>query len=324
MLSNTLKTRILQRFPSESAYCFAYGSGVKKQTGYTDDNLKDTVIDLFFCVDDPYKWHSKNIATNPNDYSALRLFGPSFITSYQQNYPAHVYCNTLVPIGNGCQIKYGVIATEDLCEDLNHWTTLYVAGRLHKPVETLLKPNSDEISAAIKRNRESAVRIALMILPEKFTYFSLFYQIAQLSYVGDFRMYFGEKKDKVKNIVEPQLESFLHLYAPHLKQFGHCLHLPDDKHISEQLIEQNKSTDVFRKHVRELPHNISILLKENNSDLEELVENEPQKVSNSLKGCLMEMNLKNSVSQSLRNIATAGLVKAVRYSWKKVLKTFAK
>lgn len=36
-------------------------------------------------------------------------------------------------------IKYGVISTESLIDDLMHWKTMYVAGRLHKPVSIIIK-----------------------------------------------------------------------------------------------------------------------------------------------------------------------------------------
>lgn len=36
-------------------------------------------------------------------------------------------------------IKYGVVSTQTLCEDLQTWKTLYLSGRMHKPVRSLNK-----------------------------------------------------------------------------------------------------------------------------------------------------------------------------------------
>lgn len=35
-------------------------------------------------------------------------------------------------------IKYGVVSTQTLCEDLTTWKTLYLSGRMHKPVRSLI------------------------------------------------------------------------------------------------------------------------------------------------------------------------------------------
>ncbi len=34
----------------------------------------------------------------------------------------------------GQLFKYGVVSLDDLCDDLTEWTSLYVSGRMHKPV----------------------------------------------------------------------------------------------------------------------------------------------------------------------------------------------
>ena len=50
-----------------------------------------------------------------------------------------IYFNTLVKTSDSHLIKYGVISTEALINDLLDWRSLYVAGRLHKPVAYMVR-----------------------------------------------------------------------------------------------------------------------------------------------------------------------------------------
>lgn len=49
-----------------------------------------------------------------------------------------MYYNTLVPLQSPAlgarMIKYGVVSVQTLCADLRDWRTLYLSGRMHKPV----------------------------------------------------------------------------------------------------------------------------------------------------------------------------------------------
>jgi translocator assembly and maintenance protein 41 len=63
-------------------------------------------------------------------------------------------------------IKYGVVRLEALQADLLHWTSLYCAGRLHKPVATLAQHPG--LAAAQQHNLLSALRVALLLLPPRF------------------------------------------------------------------------------------------------------------------------------------------------------------
>lgn len=321
MLPSALTQRILQRFPGKLAYCFAYGSGVKKQIGYDEKAQKDAMIDLVVCVDNAFEWHAENLKKNPHDYSWMRMFGSNRIAEYQE-YAAGVYCNTLIPIDKHTTIKYGVIRTIDLCEDLDEWTHLYVAGRMHKPIETLVEPTNPELKEYIVKNRDSALRIALLQLPKEFSYFQLFHAIANISYLYDFRMYFGEKKDKVKNIVEPQMGAFLKLYAPHLKNMSQFVHVPDLSKVSDQTIKQDKSHEAILTHLKALPAHCHKVIKEMRYPLE-ILAHDP-KLSMVVTSMIGEINYENSIKQSLKNIPTAGLWKSIRYSASKALKTFSK
>uniref|UniRef100_A0A8I4A194 Phosphatidate cytidylyltransferase, mitochondrial n=1 Tax=Callithrix jacchus TaxID=9483 RepID=A0A8I4A194_CALJA len=208
--------RILSHFPEELSLAFAYGSGVYRQAGPNSDQ-KNAMLDFVFTVDDPFAWHSKNLKKNWNHYSFLKVLGPKMITSIQNNYGAGVYYNSLITC-DGRLIKYGVISTSILIEDLLNWNHLYVAGRLQKPVKIVTMNEDITLRSALDRNLKSAVTTAFLMLPESFSEEDLFIEIAGLSYSGDFRMLVGEDKTKVLNIVKPNIAHFRELYGSILQE----------------------------------------------------------------------------------------------------------
>ncbi|XP_066474092.1 phosphatidate cytidylyltransferase, mitochondrial isoform X2 [Tiliqua scincoides] len=203
--------RILAHFSQELSLAFAYGSGVFQQAGSSAGESGNNMLDFIFVVDDSVTWHMTNLLKNRNHYSFLKYFGPKPITNIQ-NSGAGIYYNTLVPC-NGRVIKYGVISTDALIEDLLRWKTLYVAGRLQKPVKILTQNENGKLQAALANNLKSAVTAAFLMLPESFSEEDLYMQIAGLSYSGDFRMIIGEDKSKVMNIVKPNILHFQKLYS---------------------------------------------------------------------------------------------------------------
>ncbi|NWX66653.1 TAM41 protein, partial [Promerops cafer] len=203
--------RVLAHFPQELSLAFAYGSGVFRQAGASAEHGETNMLDFVFAVDDAVTWHMTNLLKNKSHYSFLKFFGPKKISTIQR-YGAGIYYNTLVPC-NGRMIKYGVISTDALIEDLFHWKTLYVAGRLQKPVKILALNENSRLQAALVSNLKSAVTAAFLMLPESFSEEDLFMQIAGLSYSGDFRMIIGEDKSKVQNIVKPNIAHFQKLYS---------------------------------------------------------------------------------------------------------------
>ncbi|XP_030358041.1 phosphatidate cytidylyltransferase, mitochondrial isoform X2 [Strigops habroptila] len=203
--------RVLAHFPQELSLAFAYGSGVFRQAGDSAGPGENNMLDFVFAVDDSVTWHMMNLTKNRSHYSFLKVLGPKQINSVQ-NYGAGIYYNTLVPC-NGRMIKYGVISTDTLIDDLLHWKTLYVAGRLQKPVKILTQNENSKLQAALVSNLKSAVTAAFLMLPESFSEEDLYMQIAGLSYTGDFRMIVGEDRSKVQNIVEPNVPHFQKLYS---------------------------------------------------------------------------------------------------------------
>ncbi|XP_045349781.1 phosphatidate cytidylyltransferase, mitochondrial isoform X3 [Leopardus geoffroyi] len=190
--------KILSHFPEELSLAFAYGSGVYRQVGPSSDQKvslapgqaprresasshENAMLDFVFTVDDPVAWHSKNLKKNWNHYSFLKVLGPKIITTVQNNYGAGVYYNPLI-MCDGRLIKYGVISTSILIEDLLNWNNLYVAGRLQKPVKIIAMNENVALRSALDKNLKSAVTTAFLMLPESFSEEDLFIEIAGLSY----------------------------------------------------------------------------------------------------------------------------------------------
>jgi translocator assembly and maintenance protein 41 len=231
-MDNVDPAGLLSAFP-RAHYAFAYGSGVFPQPGAP--SLAPPMLDVVFAVDDAEAWHAENLARNPRHYTWLaRAAGAHAIARVQNSaFGARVWYNAMVPLPADAlrgappppppppgapprTMKYGVITTAALQADLLHWTTLYVAGRLHKPVRRLgaALPRAAPLRGALAANLRSALCAALLSLPAHFSAAQLFTAVTALSYTGDWRMALGENPHKVRNIVAGSLPHFHALYAP--------------------------------------------------------------------------------------------------------------
>jgi translocator assembly and maintenance protein 41 len=217
---------ILREFPPIT-YAFAYGSGVFPQSEAGASRVDQSphpnppeailkwqkgggkMIDFVLAARFSEHFHSLNLRKHRDHYSFLGRFGSGVIKTVQ-DLGAGVYFNPYVTV-NGTLIKYAVVDIDTLRRDLSDWDTLYLAGRLHKPVKILFEePN---IRLANQRNLISAVRCALLLLPQTFTEKELYSTITGLSYQGDPRMTYGsENPQKVHNIVTHQIKNFRLLY----------------------------------------------------------------------------------------------------------------
>lgn len=144
-------------------------------------------------------------------------------------------------------IKYGVTTVDNLCSDLLNWNTLYLAGRMHKPIRIIKDDARVRLTQQV--NLVSAVRAALLTLPEEFSETELFERIAGISYTGDPRMLLpAENRGKVGNIVRRQAPQFKELY--HRLVVGlPGVHWP----IRESRIQQDGSPKARAAHLRKLP-----------------------------------------------------------------------
>jgi mitochondrial translocator assembly and maintenance protein 41 len=379
-----LKDLISTTFPSGIEVAIGYGSGVFEQKGYENNKVLDNsstatntvsaiakfeeppMIDMIFVVNDETEWHAENLKRNPSHYAMVpRLFGASFISTVQRS-SAQIYYNTLVPMpdeyqpnltnnnnnnNNGKQLmKYGVIRTSDFIDDLVNWNTLYLSGRLQKPVAFLNKPdqtsshthssngkNTNEITKALQANLYSALSTAILLLPSHFSELDLYKCITSLSYEGDFRMGIAENPNKIDNIVNKgeSFQRFRNLYGSYVNDLIRQNVLTKTKLNCNGLnngVKNDNILDVTYMNTFQLnlssDVNNSLLMK-----LPKPYQQDIQMMNNPIENDklilqakhICKTRLRNTVSkysrtQTLKGVLTAGFSKGLVYSLQKILK----
>lgn len=314
---------ILSHFRAPVEYCFGYGSGVFNQ-GVKSLSRKRQ-IDMVFAVRDAKAWHSVNIEQNPHHYSFLKYLGSSVVGYIQNAFGAGVYYNPFTEI-DGHMVKYGVVETSVLAQDLEHWNTLYLAGRMHKPVVTV--KNNASIEQRQRVNLRSAISTALLLLPNvgstastdtsvsavgetistsgSFTELDLYIKIASVSYMGDVRMAFAEHPKKVFNIVDNQFSLFRDLYSPFYEELG--IHIEKEDGI-RTLLKLKPNDELMMN----LPLKFRAMILANGGS-----EVLPLQVSKAV----AEVVRKPSFTQSCKGLLTAGPRRSVAYGFQKLQKRY--
>lgn len=139
-------------------------------------------------------------------------------------------------------LKYGVVSTATLLDDLRTWRYLYLAGRLHKPVRWLAHDNLSPdrpLRAALDANERAACAASLVLLrgahDEQVTLPALLATIVGLSYRGDVRVGIAEDAAKVQRIVQGSYQGLVAQYKPALgaMMMVHFVHAPSNTAMLE-------------------------------------------------------------------------------------------
>ncbi|KAI0132841.1 mitochondrial matrix Mmp37-domain-containing protein [Xylariales sp. AK1849] len=370
--------QVLWQFRAPIIYAFAYGSGVFPQSKGgtpTEAEVKAVhpkapvavqkaqdgspkMIDFIFGVSHTQHWHSLNLMQHRNHYSALGSVGSGAVSAVQDQWGAGVYFNTYVTV-DGILIKYGVVNMETLKRDLREWDTLYLAGRLHKPVKILR--DNPQVRYANQINLLSAIRTALLLLPETFGEKELYATIAGISYLGDPRMAFPtENPRKVANIVGNNMQNFRRLYAPLIESLPNvgfddpACQQPDWISNTDSVLKLQQDMDPMKRGnmVRRLPQafrsklyfeyqkKFQIPQLEFNKMMEEsknedagsfkrqqggrfeqrIAQDDPEELRKIVRQVIKKTINWPSTSQTLKGPITAGFSKTVRYMSEKLAK----
>jgi len=322
--TRALLESIVSQFDAPIRYAFAYGSGVFEQDGYpvTAKNGATPMLDFMFAVTHPDHWHSINMHQNPSHYALhARLLGSSFVSRVDDISPG-VWFNAFVPM-KGVTIKYGVTTVDNLCSDLLNWRSLYLAGRMHKPLRIIKDDARVRLTQQV--NLTSAVRATLLTLPADFSEIELFERLAGISYAGDPRMLLpAENRGKVGNIVRKQAPQFKELYHRLVTGLP-GVHWP--AHMSN--IQQDTSPLARSAHLKKLPSTLltgvtnhytghTNLRRELDETAYWVKVAEDEKLSDVIRAEMSKIVRYPATVQTIKGVVSAGIGKSVRYAGQKV------
>lgn len=133
-----LKDALIKNFPTKSLVAvYAYGSGI-----FPQKNNKPKMIDLIFVTNDTNKFHQENIKANMNHYSKIAA-NSNFLRNYVNENGAKIFYNVSVKIEKNINIKYGIISQADFVNALTSWNNIFISGRFHKPIVSVLEVNDE-------------------------------------------------------------------------------------------------------------------------------------------------------------------------------------
>jgi len=276
------------------------------------------MLDFIFAVNHPAHWHSINLHQHASHYSMhSRFLGSDFISKVQSVSPG-IWYNAFVNI-NGVDIKYGVTTLDNLCTDLLNWRSLYLAGRMHKPIRIIKDDARVRLTQQV--NLTSALRVALLTLPEKFEERELYEKMASISYLGDPRMLLPtENRGKVGNIVRAQSAQFRDLYR-RLAVGLPGVHWP----VNTSVITQDLSAAVRANHLRKLPNELLNRLNarwERDSDETAhylKIASDPN-LGDHIQADVTNIVRRPATVQSAKGLISAGVGQSMRYTAGKITK----
>jgi len=164
-------------------------------------------------------------------------------------------------------------------------------------------------------------------LPEEFTLQDLFVKLTSLSYQGDFRMIIGENKNKIMNIVVPQIDRFCELYSNLILNDMH-VHWNKTRELNTRLQQDITPTAIFTR-LLALPKTVMYNIMDSTKfqtrqyqDTEEVISKlcvstqRREKIEHAVRSIVK----RSSLTQTLKGLLTAGFLRSSRYAFAKLKK----